>query len=336
MAKSSGLGRGLGSLISGGAPAVKQVAAKKAPAVKSAGGRSVAKKTKVPKVAKKEAKSAVVKAAPQAPETPAAGLQEVPTGKIIPNPHQPRRTFDADSLAELRESIRSEGLLQPVVARRKEDGTFELIAGERRLRACKELKMKTVPVRIIEVSEASSAVLSMIENLQREDLNPIEEAMGYVSLMKDFNLKQDQVAERVGRSRASVANATRLLNLPREVQNYLTKGHLSVGHAKVLLGVPGPESQIQLARRTIEEGWSVRELENHLQAVEKKPDSKSRKGGAHGAEEVALQDLQKRLASTFSTPVQLKHTPRKGKIIIEYFGNDDLQRILEQMGVREA
>lgn len=337
MAKRSGLGRGLGSLISGGAPAapasssptpaVKKAAKAERPAARQVPRKSVAVR---PKAVALEAETARESA-----QAKRSGLEELPVGKLVPNPHQPRRDFDADSLAELRESIRSEGLLQPVVARAREDGTFELIAGERRWRACKELKMKTIPVRIIEATEVSSAVLSLIENLQREDLNPIEEALGYASLMRDFNLKQDQVAERVGRGRASIANSLRLLNLPREVQGYLTKGHLSVGHAKVILGMNSPEAQTEASRRVIEGGWSVRELEKHLSLRDKPADRTGRKGGTSGAETAAIADVQKRLSSTFSTPVQLRHGSRKGRIIIEYFGNEDLQRILEQMGVGE-
>lgn len=338
MAKKSGLGRGLGSLISGGgagapkpaaAPAAKKAAARKAPAKKQA-----TSKKSVPAPAKKRVEAAVEPATESNVKT--LGLKELPIGQLVANPHQPRREFDPESLHELKESIRSEGLLQPVVARTTRDGTFELIAGERRWRACKELKMKTIPVRVIEASETSSAVLSMIENLQREDLNPIEEALGYVSLLKDFNLKQEQVAERVGRSRASIANSMRLLNLPSEVQSYLTKGHISVGHAKVLLGMGDKDQQIELSRRLIQEGWSVRELEKHLLDLEKKPDRTGKKNSSNAAEAGALLDLQNRLSASLSTPVHLKHSPRKGKIIIEYFGNEDLQRILEQIGVREG
>lgn len=342
MVKKSGLGRGLGSLISGGAPAAKSEPVP-SPAVKK---RVKAARPATKPVARKVT-SARPKAAPverpapsaereEAVEVRRSGLEELPIAKLVPNPHQPRREFDAESLSELRESIRAEGLLQPVVARAREDGSYELIAGERRWRACKELKMKTIPVRLIEASEVSSAVLSLIENLQREDLNPIEEALGYASLMRDFNLKQDQVAERVGRGRASIANALRLLNLPKEVQGYLTKGHLSVGHAKVILGMTGSDAQTEMARRTIEGGWSVRELEKHLLMREKPAERPGRKAVTADAEATAIADVQKRLSSALSTPVQLRHSPRKGKIIIEYFGNEDLQRILEQIGVREA
>jgi ParB family chromosome partitioning protein len=335
MAKKSGLGRGLGSLISGGAPAPKPGAVREPAASNSSKTMPGTKPGKIKPVPSKAAIGRAV-ATERLPEAGRPGLQELPVARLVPNPHQPRREFDPESLGELRESIRSEGLLQPVVARAREDGSFELIAGERRWRACKELKMKTIPVRIIEASEVSSAILSLIENLQREDLNPIEEAMGFASLMKDFNLKQDQVAERVGRGRASIANSLRLLNLPKEIQGYLTRGHLSVGHAKVLLSLTTAEAQTEVARRAIEGGWSVRELEKHLSGRDKPTDRLIRKGVAPAAETAAIADVEKRLASALSTPVQLRHRPRKGRIIIEYFGNEDLQRILEQIGVREG
>ncbi|MFO7724486.1 MAG: ParB/RepB/Spo0J family partition protein [Oceanipulchritudo sp.] len=351
MARQTGLGRGLGSLISGGV-AAKKAAGKKGPSKKAAGGKGG-------KAARKEKKSrssgkvpeGTPKAAPEpsVPEgtrpfseqsreavkarEPAIGLYEIPTGRIVPNPHQPRREFREESLKELAESIRAEGLLQPVVVRKRDD-VYELVAGERRWRACQELKLKAVPARVIEASETSSAILSLIENLQREDLNPIEEAMGYASLLKDFDLKQEQVAERIGRSRAAVANALRLLGLAREIQGYLVKGHLSVGHAKVLLGVEDAENRLLLARQAIERGWSVRELERRLDSVRKPTEGGGKARSVNPAEEAAIADVQKQLSSAFSTRVYLKHAPKKGRIVIEYYGNDDLQRIMERMGLQ--
>jgi ParB family transcriptional regulator, chromosome partitioning protein len=276
-------------------------------------------------------------AAAAAPTLPPGGVIEVAIHQIVPNPRQPRRDFQEESLRELAESIRSEGLLQPVVVRRQPKGEgYELIAGERRWRACQSLKMKRIPARLVEASDASSAVLSLIENLQREDLNPIEEALGYASLVRDFALTQEAVAERVGKSRAAVANALRLLQLDREMQGYLAKGLLSVGHAKVLLGVEHLDTRQLLARQVIEKGWSVRETERQIAAADR-----SATGGhatqpgrvAPQAELTAIRDLERQLASALSTRVQLRHAPRRGKIIIEYHGNDDLQRIMERIGI---
>lgn len=349
MTKKTGLGRGLGSLISGGINASNPSAQKPATKASKATGKS--SKTDRDKGGKKKnkvrAEKKSVPAVPASPALPAAadpvpaedvqptatGLFEIAITRIVPSPHQPRRDFHDDTLAELAESIRSEGLLQPVVVRRLDDH-FELIAGERRWRACQMLKLKKIPARVIEASETSSAVLSLIENLQRENLNPVEEAMGYASLIKDFDLTQEQVAERVGRNRATVANSLRLLQLPREIQAYLIKGILSVGHAKVLLGVEDAETRLLLARQSIERGWSVRELERQVDGYRK-----SRERGVKvrpnvpADEQRAIADLEKQLSTSFSTRVQLRHTPKRGRIIIEYYGNDDLQRIMEQMGL---
>ena len=341
MAKKTGLGRGLGSLISGGISS-KEKSGGKAPARKSTGkkaAKAANKKKSAP--AGTGSKPVVINKPVPNPAVPveearqtAVGLFEIAVSRIVPNPHQPRRDFHEESLAELAESIRSEGLLQPVVVR-KRDNMFELIAGERRWRACQKLKMKLIPARVMEASETSSAVLSLIENLQREDLNPIEEAMGYASLMKDFDLTQEQVAERVGRNRATVANSLRLLQLPREIQGYLTKGLVSVGHAKVLLGLEGEENRLLLARQSIERGWSVREIERQVDLFRSRSDRSPKVRGTVPADEQrAIQDLQKQLSSTFSTRVLLRHAPKKGRIIIEYHGNEDLQRIIEQMGLR--
>lgn len=334
MAKKTGLGRGLGSLISGG---ISTPAPKENPQEKKKTARKVPRKTTKKAVKKKVAKKRAVpvkKAEPvEESRQTAVGLFELPISRIIPSSHQPRRDFHEESLNELAESIRSEGLLQPVVVRPHGD-QYELIAGERRWRACQKLKLKLIPARVMEASESSSAVLSLIENLQREDLNPIEESMGYASLMRDFDLTQEQVAERVGRSRAAVANSLRLLQLAREIQAYLTKGLVSVGHAKVLLGVEDADNRLLLARQTIERGWSVRDLERQVERLKSHAGVRTKARANLPAEEVrAIEDLQNQLSSNFSTRVYLKHSPKKGRIIIEYHGNDDLQRIIEQMGM---
>lgn len=351
-AKKTGLGRGLDSLISGGitsktttaAPAKKKAPVKGAAKKAAKGNRESTgnrtppkKKIKSPASGNDGGSSSSTAKQPEAKKEEvhktATGLYEIPTHLIVPNPHQPRREFAEGSLKEMADSIRSEGLLQPVVVR-KTGEQYELIAGERRWRACKLLKLKTIPSRVIEASESSSAVLSLIENLQREDLNPIEEALGLASLLRDFDLTQEAVAERVGRSRAAVANSLRLLQLDREIQAYLSKRHLSVGHAKVLLGTEDNETRLLLARQVIEKGWSVRELEKQLEAA-RRPNKGVQSPRSPAAQETtAIQDLQKQISSRLSTPVQLKHSPKKGRIIIEYYGNEDLQRILEKMGMQ--
>jgi ParB family chromosome partitioning protein len=307
-AQKSRLGRGLGGLIANASPAAKAAAEQKVAASAPAPATSL--------------------------PASAPGFQEIPVSSIVPSPYQARREISADQLTELTESIRSEGLLQPIVVRKVED-KYQLIAGERRWRAFQVLKLKTIPARLVSASNASSAAIGLIENLQREGLNPIEEAYGYASLIRDFDLTQEQAAERVGKSRAGVANTLRLLSLDAEMQGFISKGLLSVGHAKVLLGVEDAAQRGVIARRVIEQGLSVR-------ATEKLVTQKKRDISAPGvaavrsvpaAEQAAIASIQQRLTSHLGARVALKHSPKKGKIIIEYAGNDDLQRILDKLGV---
>ncbi len=311
------LGRGLGNLIAGG---------KSAPAAKAPEAPPQPAEPKLPPVPK----PAVAPVAAPAPGL--TGYREIAVLAIEPSLHQPRRTFDDAALKELADSIRSEGLLQPIVVRAVGD-KFHLIAGERRLRACRLLGLKTIAARVVEASDASAAVMTLIENLQRADLNPIDEALGYASLLRDFSLTQESVAERVGKARATITNSLRLLALDREVQGYVAKGLLSTGHAKVLLGMADEAQRVLLARRGIEEGWSVRDLEHHARRL--KTETTVRAGGRTGpeADATAIRDVEKRLATRLNTRVSLKHTPKHGRIVIEYFGNEDLQRILERLGV---
>lgn len=271
-------------------------------------------------------------AAPAAHVPPAAGYLEIQVHLIEPSPYQARREIPAEQLAELAESIRSEGLLQPIVVRRHGE-RFQLIAGERRWRAFQLLKIRTIPARIVEASDASSASIGLIENLQREGLNPIEEAHGYASLVRDFDLTQETAAERVGKSRAAVANSLRLLSLDAEIQGYIAKDLLSVGHAKVLLGIEDPARRSILARRVIEEGLSVRVTEKLGQASKALGRSKARSKALAPQMATAVESIQKKLTSHLGARVAVFHSPKKGRIVIEYRGNDDLQRLLELLGV---
>ncbi len=325
------LGRGLGSLIAGGiAPG------------KDSSGESPLK----PAPKKKAAKKVITKSRAPAPKTKASrpvreeprgtpGYKEIPVSQVEPNPFQPRSDFNLTYIEELAASIRAEGLLQPIVVRQR-DGIFQLIAGERRWRAFQHLKLKTIPARIVEASDSSSASLALIENLQREGLNPIEEAHGYASLIRDFDLTQEAAAERVGKGRATVANSLRLLNLDPEVQGYLSKGLISTGHAKVLLSLPEVGHQKLLAKVILEKGLSVRATEMELKRL---TDNVKRSSGtmtsapAMAAEHTAILALEKRMMDELNTRVSLKHHPKKGRIVIEYQGNDDLQRILEKLGL---
>jgi ParB family transcriptional regulator, chromosome partitioning protein len=300
----SRLGRGLGGLIAAARPA--------APAV---------------------APTAVPAAAP----APAAGYREIAVELIEPSPYQARRDIAPAQLNELAESIRSEGLLQPVVVRQTGD-KFQLIAGERRWRAFQQLKLPTIPARVVEASNASAAALGLIENLQREDLGPIEEAQGYASLIRDFDLTQETAAERVGKGRATVANALRLLSLDEEVQGYVAKSLLSPGHAKALLGLEDPAPRLLLARRIIEEGLSVRAAEKLAQTGKLARGTKargSRRRPAPAADAAAVAAIEQKLTTHLGARVTLFHSPKKGRIVIPYSGNEDLQRVLELLGVKE-
>ena len=320
------LGKGLAGLISGNSPNKSgdgaAAARKPANATKNAASSSAAPTSGAPTEASEAAGSP-------------PGFLEVPVGKVEPNPYQPRRDFEESQLTDLAESIRSEGLIQPIVVR-EVNGAYQLIAGERRWRAFKLLKLNKIPARIVKAGDSSSASMALIENLQRENLNPVEEAMGYASLLRDFDLTQEQVAERVGKGRATIANALRLLTLSDEIRGYLSTGLLSTGHAKVLLGVESKQEQTIIARRIIEEGVSVRGTEALIERMRRSGKAKSSGGrDIPAAEAAAIEDIEKRMTSYLNTTVALKHAPKKGKITIEYSGNDDLQRILEKIGLEE-
>lgn len=300
------LGRGLGNLIGGGVAKPAQPA----PAAPAAAATPVA-----PAPAPTAASNALA-------------VTELPVASIVPNPHQPRKEFDESAVKELAESIRSEGLLQPIVVR-KVKGGYELIAGERRLRAFKQLGQKFIPVRVIEASDATSAVLALLENLQRADLNPVDEAIGVASLMRDFNLTQEAVADRLGKPRASIANLVRLLQLDREILGYLGKGQLSTGHAKVLLGLEQQAHRVQVARLVVEKGLSVRATEAEVKAL-----AATKKTERKRAEKTVVADVQKRLSSHFSTPVAVFRKGVKGTISIPFTSDDELARLLEKIGVK--
>jgi ParB family chromosome partitioning protein len=261
----------------------------------------------------------------------APGYQEIGVHLIEPSPYQARREIPPEQLAELAESIRAEGLLQPIVVRRLGE-KYQLIAGERRWRAFQQLELKTIPARLVEAGNASAAAIGLIENLQREGLNPLEEAHGYASLIRDFDLTQEVAAGRVGKGRASVANSLRLLALDAELQGYVGKNLLSVGHAKVLLGVADGAQRALLARRIIADGMSVRAAEQLVQAG--RPGAVGRRRKLPAADTSAVADLEKKLTSHLGARVAIQHTPKLGKIIVEYHGNEDLQRILEKLGVK--
>jgi ParB family chromosome partitioning protein len=260
-------------------------------------------------------------------------VQSVALTQVVPSPLQPRTTFIPEHLAELVASIRENGIIQPLIVRRI-NGLLELIAGERRWRAAGQAGLKEVPVIIREATDLEVLEFALVENLQREDLNPIEEALAYKRLAEEFKLLQEEIAKKVGKSRAAVANTMRLLELDAELQSHLVQGRLSVGHAKALLGLRAAEDQRHLALQVMKKSLSVRATEDLVNAHLSQT-GKTRKGRSRKTREVspAVQHLENRLQQHLSTRVEIHHGGEKGRILIEYYGNDDLQRLLAQLGL---
>lgn len=306
------LGRGLGSIISAGAKKAADSGAKKIGA------------------------QPVSSPAPLKVQISAHGLfSEIPIDKVAPSPYQARKEFSEEEIRNLADSISSEGLLQPILVRQIPGGTYELLAGERRLRACRLLGMKKIVACVQNASDSSAAAKGLIENIQRADLNPMEEARGIAYLIATFRLTQDAVSQRLGKPRSSIANSLRLLRLPESVQGYISSGMISPGHAKVILSVEDKTQQEILARRIIENGLNVRGAED---AVRRLKDGEARADSSTPAAKVAqsavVRDIQNKISTRLNASVEVRHGAKKGKIIIEYLGNDDLQRILEIIGVK--
>ncbi len=261
---------------------------------------------------------------------PGESVEKVPIDQIVPSPLQPRKTFAEGSLDELKQSIAELGIIQPLIIR-KVNGTMELIAGERRWRASQMLGLDVVPVIERPASDQEVLEMALIENLQRQDLNAIEEAAGYTRLAKDFNLRQDDIARRVGKSRASVANTMRLLDLQEPIQRHLADGLLTVGHAKAILGVKAPKEQITVADQILRRNMTVRAAERFVQEYNKSGQKKA--GKKLKVIDPHITEVQNRLRDHFATHIEVKHGAKKGKIELEYYGNDDLGRILNLLGV---
>lgn len=266
---------------------------------------------------------------------PAPGdvVQRVSLDLIIPSPLQPRKEFVKEQLAELMDSIREHGIIQPLIVRRV-GGKLELIAGERRFRASRELGLNEVPVIAREASDKDVLEMALIENLQREGLNPIEEAQAYARLSKDFSMKQEDIAQRVGKNRATVANAIRLLDLPQSVLDMLGSGIITTGHAKVILGLKKPEEQQRLAHEIVQKSYTVRATEKAVNAILHPPPPKPVKPAA-GEFDRAIESVEQKLVSHLSTNVTIHHADKKGRIEIDYYGADDLNRILALLGIEE-
>lgn len=261
-------------------------------------------------------------------------VRDVPIDKVVPSPLQPRSHFFDAPLDELVESIRQHGVVQPLIAR-PVNGMLELIAGERRWRAAQKLGLPTVPVIEREASDRDVLEIALIENLQREDLNPIEEARGYVRLFRDFGTKQEEIAKRVGKSRASVANAIRLLDLDPEIQAFVAQGKLSVGHAKAILAIKDHPTRKLAAERILKRSLTVRAAEKLARELNEGPSGKpaTSKSGVSAPTDPHIAQIRNRLREHFATQVNIHHGAKRGKIEVEYYGDDDLQRILDLLGV---
>lgn len=256
-------------------------------------------------------------------------LKEIRLTEIKPNPKQPRLRIDPDKLLELVESIREYGVVQPVVVRAQPGGGYELIAGERRWRACQQLGLEYIPAVIREYGELQSAAIALIENLQRENLNPLEEATAYRRLMDEFQLTQDQVSQRVGKSRPQITNMLRLLTLPNEIKVWLNSGELSVGHARALLGLSSRQQQVDMGSQIIKKHLSVRQIEDMVKEKAEGENVKPLSEKKQKSSNPEILDLEDQLRTALGTKVQIKVKQRGGKIEIDYYDDTDLDRILE-------
>src|SRR5436190_9090128 len=255
------------------------------------------------------------------------GLQEIPTASIRPNSKQPREHFDEESMAALAESIREVGVLQPVLVRAGGDG-FELIAGERRWRAARRIGLQTIPAIVRTADDASMLQQAIIENVQREELNPLEEAAAYQQLIEDFSLTHDDVAARVGKSRTSITNTLRLLQLPPSIQRNVKEGALRMGHARALLGTPDRAFQEQLAKRAVAEDLSVREVEDAIRSREdSEPVAKVARARSSKLRPPGLLELEELLGDYLETRVRISMSPRRGRVEVDFATLEDLERI---------
>jgi ParB family chromosome partitioning protein len=265
-------------------------------------------------------------------------VQKVPLDKIRPSALQPRKQFSEESLRELADSIREQGIVQPLIVRPRGD-VFELIAGERRWRAAQLLKLPEVPVIAREADDRTVLEVALIENLQRENLNPIEEALGYSQLSIQFDLTQEEISAKVGKSRAVVANALRLLKLPQAAQDFIRQGQLSIGHAKVILGLADEKGQTLAAQRVVQESLNVRQTEGLVAKLllprEKEPLSKPAAIAAQ-AGDPHVTDLEGQLRDRFATKVKLNYSQGKGSLEISFFSDAELERILQILGVSRS
>ena len=256
------------------------------------------------------------------------GSVSLPISQVEPGLNQPRKRFDEEALADLTESIRIHGIIQPLTVRRLASGYYQIIAGERRWRAARAAGLLEVPAVIIEADDRKVMELGLIENLQREDLNPAEEARGYKVLMEEYGLTQEQVAKQMGKSRPAIANTLRLLALPDDLMTLVEVGDLSAGHARAILGAPTPALQRQCAKQVVDKDLSVRQTEALVRSLQKK-EEKEPKPPETDDISLYLGELEKDLTGRFGRKVKIAHKGKKGKIELEYYDTQDLERLLE-------
>ncbi|WP_075983359.1 ParB/RepB/Spo0J family partition protein [Bacillus massilinigeriensis] len=254
-------------------------------------------------------------------------VQEVKIKELRPNPYQPRKYFEKEAIEELKQSIIEHGILQPIIVRKSIKG-YEIVVGERRFRAAKEAKLVTVPVVVRELSEKQMMELAVLENLQREDLTPIEEAGAYQLLIEKLNVTQEELAKRLGKSRPHIANHIRLLSLPTNIQELISNGKITMGHGRALLGLKQKEKLPLLVEKILRENLNVRQLEQLIQQLNEQHVSRETKKPKK-EKDVFLKEQESYLRERFGTTVHIKQSKNKGKIEIEFFSKDDLERILE-------
>ncbi len=264
---------------------------------------------------------------PDAEEALSSGVQEISLGDIDPNPDQPRRTFSEESIAQLAQSIREQGVLQPILVTPQNGGRYRIVAGERRWRASRAAGLDKVPVIVRDLDVIQQMEIALIENLQREDLNPIEVAQGIRSLMQQCGYTQETVANRLSKSRPAVANLLRLLTLPEEVIELVRQGSLSAGHARVLAGMDDNARKLALAKETIEQGYSVRQLEALAAAAKAEPEKQPAPKPKKTALPAELTELESRIRETMGVRATLTGTVKKGKIVLQYYSQDELEHL---------
>lgn len=273
--------------------------------------------------------SALIPGADRSGTSATGGVRDIRIDEIRPNPYQPRREIDDEKLAELANSIRQHGIIQPVVVREVDSG-YELVVGHRRWLAAQKLQMSSVPAVIDDLANIDMMQIALIENLQRQDLNAIEEALAYQRLLDEFGLTQEDIADVIGRSRSAVANTLRLLNLPKQIQESVSRGTISSGHGKCLLSLSG-DAQLKLWNQIVETEMSVRDAENAAKELKKGYEREEKHSGLRSstkAKDSQVIELEETLRRVFGTQVRIKQGRKKGRIEIEYYSNEDLERIL--------